>query len=101
MEVSGVLKYCLQMNSIACANERIPRRARKSAFLGIVHFAHCCTFLNGHSFLKTLHIIFYTLAGNSLLPRWCTQKVFRIKTFRIKIVKRVDTVFSFHAAKGM
>ena len=50
MEVSGVLKYCLQMNSIACANERIPRRARKSAFLGIVHFAHCCTFLNGHSF---------------------------------------------------
>ena len=25
------------MNSIACANERIPRRARKSAFLGIVH----------------------------------------------------------------
>jgi hypothetical protein len=88
MEVSGVLKYCLQMNSIACANERIPRRARKSAFLGIVHFAHCCTFLNGHSFLKTLHIIFYTLAGNSLLPRWCTQKVFRIKTFRIKIVKK-------------
>ena len=45
-----VLKYCLQMNSIACANERIPRRARKSAFPGIVHFAHCCTFLNGHSF---------------------------------------------------
>ena len=28
------------------------------------------------------------LAGNSLLPRWCTQKVFRIKTFRIKIVKK-------------
>ena len=47
---AGFLKYCLQMNSIACANERIPRRARKSAFLGIVHFAHCCTFLNGHSF---------------------------------------------------
>ena len=23
-----------------CANERIPRRARESAFLGIVHFAH-------------------------------------------------------------
>ena len=29
-----------------------------------------------------------TLAGNSLLPCWCTQKVFRIKTFRIKIVKK-------------
>ena len=41
-----ILKYCLQMNSIACANERIPRRARKSAFLGIVHFAHCQSFLN-------------------------------------------------------
>ena len=38
--MSGVLKYCLQMSSIACANERIPRRTRKSAFLGIVHFAH-------------------------------------------------------------
>ncbi len=25
----------------ACANERILRRARKSAFLGIIHFAHC------------------------------------------------------------
>ena len=50
LEMSGVFKYCLQMNSIACANERIPRRARKSAFPGIVHFAHCCTFLNGHSF---------------------------------------------------
>ena len=24
-----------------CANEQIPRRARKSAFPGIVHFAHC------------------------------------------------------------
>ncbi len=45
------------MNSIACANERIPRRARKSAFLGIVHFAHCHTFLNSHSFLK--HFISY------------------------------------------
>ncbi len=46
----------------------------KSAFLGIVHFAHCCTFLNGHSFLKTLHIIFYTLAGNSLLHQLsCVQ----------------------------
>ena len=52
-----ILKYCLQMNSIACANERIPRRARKSAFLGIVHFAHCHTFLNSHSFLK--HFISY------------------------------------------
>ena len=72
--MSGVFKYCLQMNSIACANERIPRRARKSAFPGIVHFAHCCTFLNGHSFLKTLHIIFYTLAGNSLLHQLsCVQ----------------------------
>ena len=40
-----------------CANERIPRRARKSAFLGIVHFAHCHTFLNSHSFLK--HFISY------------------------------------------
>ena len=55
--MSGVLKYCLQMNSIACANERIPQRARKSAFLGIVHFAHCHTFLNSHSFLK--HFISY------------------------------------------
>ena len=36
--------------ALECANERIPRRARKSAFLGIVHFAHCCTFLNSHSF---------------------------------------------------
>ena len=52
-----ILKYCLQMNSIACSNERIPRRARKSAFLGIVHFAHCHTFLNSHSFLK--HFISY------------------------------------------
>ncbi len=60
--MSGVLKYCLQMSSIACANERIPRRARKSAFLD------------------------YTLAGNSLLPRWCTQKVFRTKTFRINFL---------------
>ena len=34
------------MNSIACANERIPRRARKSAFLGIVHFAHSKTSLH-------------------------------------------------------
>ena len=34
------------MSSIACANERIPRRTRKSAFLGIVHFAHCQSFLN-------------------------------------------------------
>ena len=40
-----ILKYCLQMNSIACANERIPRRARKSAFPGIVHFAHYQKFL--------------------------------------------------------
>ena len=74
------------MNSIACANERIPRRARKSAFLGIVHFAHCCTFLNGHSFLKTLHIIFYTLAGNSLPHRQCTQTGFRTKAFRINFL---------------
>ena len=27
----------MQKNSIACANERIPRRARKSAFLGDLH----------------------------------------------------------------
>ena len=52
-----ILKYCLQKNSIACANERIPRRARKSAFLGIVHFAHCRTFLNSHSLKK--HFISY------------------------------------------
>ena len=44
---------------ILFANERIPRRARKSAFLGIVHFAHCYTFLNGHSFLK--HFISYCI----------------------------------------
>ena len=52
MEVSGVLKYCLQMNSIACANERIPRRARKSAFLGIVHFAHFQKLLACRGLLK-------------------------------------------------
>ena len=40
------------MNSIACANERIPRRARKSAFLGIVHFAHCQKLLTGRGFLS-------------------------------------------------
>ena len=40
------------MNSIACANERIPRRARKSAFLGIVHFAHCQKFLACQESLK-------------------------------------------------
>ena len=79
-----------------CANEQIPRRHAlaishwqryitdqntvakyrpcSSTFSGIVHFAHCCTFLNGHSFLKTLHIIFYTLAGNSLLHQLsCVQ----------------------------
>ena len=50
--MSGVFKYCLQMNSIACANERIPRRARKSAFLGIVHFAHCQKLLTGRGFLS-------------------------------------------------
>ena len=85
-----ILKYCLQMNSIACANERIPRRARKSAFLGIVHFAHCHTFLNSHSFLKHFISYFTRWQENSLLPRWCTQKVFRIKTFRIKIVKKAE-----------
>lgn len=39
MEISHVLlRYCLQVNSIiVCANERIPKRARESAFLGIVH----------------------------------------------------------------
>ena len=40
------------MNSIACANERIPRRARKSAFPGIVHFAHCQKLLTGRGFLS-------------------------------------------------
>ena len=43
MEISHVLlRCCLQVNSIiVCENERIPQRARESAFLGIVHFAHC------------------------------------------------------------
>ena len=42
MEMPGVLLKCFLTKNIgACANERIPRRARKSAFLGIVHFAHC------------------------------------------------------------
>ena len=50
--MSGVFKYCLQMNSIACANERIPRRARKSAFLGIVHFAHFQKLLACRGLLK-------------------------------------------------
>ena len=40
------------MNSIACANERIPRRARKSAFLGIVYFAHCQKILACRGSLK-------------------------------------------------
>ncbi len=41
MEVSGVLKYCLQMNSIACANERIPEGHVKvpSWELFILHIA--------------------------------------------------------------
>ena len=43
-----------------CANEQIPRRARKSAFPGIVHFAHCQKLLacqgclNGSFFLAKI-----------------------------------------------
>ena len=91
----SVLKYCLQKNSIACANERIPRRARKSAFLGIVHFAHGRTFLNSHSSLKHIISQFYTLARNSLLPRQGTRTILRIKTLRIKILKNKPVPLSF------
>ena len=54
MEISHVLlRCCLQVNSIiVCANERIPQRARESAFLGSVHFAHCQKLLTGRGFLS-------------------------------------------------
>lgn len=35
-----------------CANEQIPRRARKSAFPRIVHFAHCQKFLTCQRLFK-------------------------------------------------
>ena len=54
MEISHVLlRCCLQVNSIiVCENERIPQRARESAFLGIVHFAHCQKLLACQGSLK-------------------------------------------------
>ena len=39
-------------STLECANERIPRRAGKSAFLGIVHFAHCQKLLACQRLLK-------------------------------------------------
>ena len=56
--MSGVLKYCLQMNSIACANERIPRRARKSAFGEFIHL---------HILKPPQIFIFLLLSAGSLL----------------------------------
>ena len=83
-----ILKYCLQMNSIACANERIPRRARKSAFLGIVHFAHCHTFLNSHSFLK--HFISY-------FTRWQeTQRVRRLFSNHYGVLFYTTIFYNIH-----
>ena len=57
--MSDVLKYCLQMNSIACANEQIPEEYVKSAFLGIVHLHILHTFLNSIVFKNTSYHILH------------------------------------------
>ena len=97
-------------NSRACANERIPRRHAlatshwqryitdqntvakyrpcSSTFCGNCSF---CTLLNVfacQNSLKHFASHFYTLAGNSLPPRQCTQEVLRIKIFRIEAIQR-------------
>ena len=77
------------MNSIACANERIPRRARKSAFLGIVHFAHCHTFLNSHSFLK--HFISY-------FTRW-QETAFHTASVRKQVLEPKPSASTFLCTK--
>ena len=107
----GVLSRCCQRkNSRACANERIPRRHTlatshwqryvsdqntvakyrpcSSTFCGNCSFCTLPNVFACQNSLKHFASHFYTLAGNSLPPRQCTQEVLRIKIFRIKTIQR-------------
>ena len=98
---------CLRKNSRACANERIPRRHAlatshwqryvsdqntvakyrpcSSTFYGNCSFCTLPNVFACQNSLKHFASHFYTLAGNSLPPRQCTQEIQRNNVFRIKI----------------
>ena len=107
----GVLSRCCQRkNSRACANERIPRRHAlatshwqryvsdqntvakyrpcSSTFYGNCSFCTLPNVFACQNSLKHFASHFYTLAGNSLPLRQCTQEVLRIKIFRIEVIQR-------------
>ena len=108
---------CLQKNSRACANERIPRRHAlatshwqryvsdqntvakyrpcSSTFCGNCSFCTLPNVFACQNSSKHFASRFYTLAENSLSPRQCTQEIPRNNIFRIKIIEKCVCVLYF------
>ena len=114
----GVLTGCCQRKSSrACANERIPRRHAlatshwqryisdqntvakyrpcSSTFYGNCSFCTLPNVFACQNSLKHFASHFYTLAGNSLPPRQCTQEIPGNNVFRIKIIEKCVCVLYF------
>ena len=114
----GVLTGCCQRKSSrACANERIPRRHAlatshwqryitdqntvakyrpcSSTFCGNCSFCTLPNVFACQNSLKHFASHFYTLAGNSLPPRQCTQEIPGNNVFRIKIIEKCVCVLYF------